>query len=95
MQKGASDISPIVLAAAHMLGIDKVFRVGGAEGVSALAYGTKTIEPVDFIAGPGNVYSQLAKAQLNGKVGIDGFYGPSEIVTIADETADPCALPRT
>ncbi len=90
--EGASDISPIVLAAAHMLGIDKVFRVGGAEGVSALAYGTKTIEPVDFIAGPGNVYSQLAKAQLNGKVGIDGFYGPSEIVTIADETADPVRI---
>ena len=89
---GPRDISPIVLATAHLLGIDKVYRVGGAEGVSALAYGTQTVEPVDFIAGPGNVYSQLAKAQVNGKVGIDGFYGPSEIVTIADETADPVRI---
>jgi histidinol dehydrogenase len=88
----ASDISPIVLAAAHMLGIDKVYRVGGAEGVAAFACGTDTIKPVDFIAGPGNVYSQLAKAQVNGTVGIDGFYGPSEIVTIADDSADPVRI---
>ncbi len=83
------DISPIVLATAHLLGIDKVYRVGGAEAVAALAFGTDTVEPVDMIAGPGNVYGQLAKAQVNGAVGIDGFYGPSEIVTIADDTADP------
>ena len=89
---GPGDISPIVLAAAHLLGIDKVYRVGGAEAVAALAYGTQTIEPVDFIAGPGNVYSQLAKAQVSGTVGIDGFYGPSEIVTIADESADPVRI---
>ena len=86
------DISPIVLAAAHLLGIDKVYRVGGAEAVAALTFGTQTISPVDFIAGPGNVYSQLAKAQVNGTVGIDGFYGPSEIVTIADESADPVRI---
>ena len=90
--EGATDISPIVLAAAHRLGIDKVYRVGGAEAVAALAYGTATVEPVDFIAGPGNVYSQLAKAQVNGTVGIDGFYGPSEIVTIADGSADPVRI---
>lgn len=90
--EGAGDISPIVLATAHLLGIDKVYRVGGAEAVAALAYGTDTITPVDFIAGPGNVYGQLAKAQVNGTVGIDGFYGPSEIVTIADETADPVRI---
>jgi len=86
------DISPIVLATAHLLGIDKVYRVGGAEAVAALAFGTDTVEPVDFIAGPGNVYGQLAKAQVNGTVGIDGFYGPSEIVTIADGTADPVRI---
>ena len=90
--ESASDISPIVLAAAHMLGIDKVYRVGGAEGVAAFAYGTDTIKPIDFIAGLGNVYSQLAKAQVNGTVGIDGFYGPSEIVTIADQSADPVRI---
>jgi histidinol dehydrogenase len=90
--EGPTDISPIVLAAAHMLGIEKVYRVGGAEAVAALAYGTDTIAPVDFIAGPGNVYGQLAKAQVNGTVGIDGFYGPSEIVTIADETANPVRI---
>jgi len=89
---GPDDISPIVLAAAHLLGIDKVYRVGGAEAVAAFAYGTGTIQRVDFIAGPGNVYSQLAKAQVNGIVGIDGFYGPSEIVTIADESADPVRI---
>jgi histidinol dehydrogenase len=89
---GGEDISPIVLAAAHMLGIDKVYRVGGAEAVAAMAMGTETIEAVDFIAGPGNVYGQLAKAQMAGTVGIDGFYGPSEIVTIADETADPVRI---
>lgn len=90
--EGARDISPIVLAAAHLLRIDKVYRVGGAEAVAALAFGTDTIKPVDFIAGPGNVYGQLAKAQVNGTVGIDGFYGPSEIVTIADESANPVRI---
>lgn len=90
--ESTSDISPIVLAAAHLLGIGKVYRVGGAEAVAALAFGTDTIAPADFIAGPGNVYGQLAKAQVNGAVGIDGFYGPSEIVTLADETADPVRI---
>ena len=90
--EAANDISPIVLATAHMIGIDKVYRVGGAEAVAALTFGTETIKPVDFIAGPGNVYSQLAKAQVNGTVGIDGFYGPSEIVTIADDSADPVRI---
>ncbi len=91
-KNSGGDISPIVLAAAHLLGIDKVYRVGGAEAVAAMAYGTDTVEAVDFIAGPGNVYGQLAKAQVSGTVGIDGFYGPSEIVTIADETADPVRI---
>lgn len=89
---GPGDISPIVLAAAHLLGIDKVYRIGGAEAVAAMAFGSDTVEPVDFIAGPGNVYGQLAKAQVAGTVGIDGFYGPSEIVTIAADTADPVRI---
>lgn len=81
------DISPLVLAVCHMLGIERVYRIGGAQGVAALAMGTPSVDPVDMIAGPGNAYTQLAKSQLAGRVGIDGFYGPSEIVTIADETA--------
>ncbi|WP_428386741.1 histidinol dehydrogenase [Mucisphaera sp.] len=86
----AADISPIVLATCKRLGLSRVYRLGGAQGVAALAYGTETIEPIDLIAGPGNVYVQLAKAQVSGITGTDnGFYGPSEIVTIADDTADP------
>lgn len=84
------DISPIVLATAHKLGIENVYRIGGAQGVAALAYGTQTVQPVDCIAGPGNVFVQLAKSMVNGACGTDnGFYGPSEIVTIADDSADP------
>ncbi len=87
---GEADISPIVMAACAMLGIDKLYRIGGAQGVAALAYGTHRVERVALLAGPGNVFVQLAKQQLAGLVGTDGgFYGPSEILTIADETADP------
>ncbi|MEX0743952.1 MAG: histidinol dehydrogenase [Phycisphaeraceae bacterium] len=86
----ATDISPIVLATARLLGIGRVYRIGGAQGVAALAYGTESVERVDMIAGPGNVFVQLAKQQVAGRVGTEGgFYGPSEIVTIADATADP------
>jgi histidinol dehydrogenase len=86
----ARDISPIVLATCRMLGVETVYRIGGAQAVAALAYGTETVESVDLIAGPGNVYGQLAKQMVAGVVGTDGgFYGPSEIVTLADETADP------
>lgn len=88
----AGDISPITLAVAHMLGIEKVYRVGGPVAVAALAYGTDTIAPVDFIAGPGHPVVQAAKLQLRGVVGTDGFYGASEIVTIADETAKPARI---
>jgi histidinol dehydrogenase len=84
----AGDISPLVLAVCHMLGVTRVYRIGGAAGVAALALGTKSVEPVDMIAGPGHPVTQLAKAQLAGRVGIDGFYGPSEIVAIADDSAD-------
>jgi histidinol dehydrogenase len=83
------DISPIVLATCRLLGIETVYRLGGAQGIAALAYGTESVEAVDLIAGPGNVYVQLAKQMVAGAVGTDGgFYGPSEIVTIADESAD-------
>ncbi|HEX7010683.1 MAG TPA: histidinol dehydrogenase [Phycisphaeraceae bacterium] len=89
----ARDISPIVLAACRMLDISNVYRLGGAQAVAALAYGTQSVEPVDLIAGPGNIYVQLAKAQVNGVTGTDnGFYGPSEIVTIADESAHPARV---
>ena len=86
---GGSDVSPLVLGACHMLGIDRVYRIGGAQAIAALAYGTETIEPVDFIAGPGNAYTQQAKRQLFGRVGIDGLFGPSEVVILADDSADP------
>jgi len=83
------DVSPVVLATCRLLGVDTVYRIGGAQAIAALAYGTETVEAVDLIAGPGNVYGQLAKQMVAGVVGTDGgFYGPSEIVTIADETAD-------
>lgn len=86
---GAAEASPLVLATCAMLGIEHVYRIGGAQAIAALALGTATVPPVDMIAGPGNVYTQLAKLQLSGQVGIDGFYGPSEIVVIADESANP------
>jgi histidinol dehydrogenase len=83
------DVSPLVLATCRLLGVDTVYRIGGAQAIAALAYGTESVEAVDLIAGPGNVYGQLAKQMVAGVVGTDGgFYGPSEIVTIADETAD-------
>jgi histidinol dehydrogenase len=81
--------SDIVLAAYHQLGLTEVFRAGGAAAVAALALGTQTIQPVDKLVGPGNTYLQLAKQLLSGCVGIDGFLGPSEILTIADESANP------
>jgi histidinol dehydrogenase len=83
------DISPLVLATCRLLGLTKVYRIGGAQAVAALAFGTQRVERVDLIAGPGNVYIQLAKQMLAGRVGSDnGFYGPSEIVTVADASAD-------
>lgn len=86
----AVDISPEVKACCHMLGIDTLYRIGGAQAVAALAFGTERVSPVDLIAGPGNVFVQLAKQMVAGACGTDGgFYGPSEIVTIADSAADP------
>lgn len=78
--------------AATVAGADAVYRVGGAHAIAALAYGTETIAPVDVIVGPGNAWVTAAKAQLTGVVGIDALAGPSELVIIADATADPAVL---
>lgn len=77
------------LAAAHLAGVDEVYRVGGAQAIAALAYGTESIRPVDVIVGPGNRYVSLAKGEVSGDVGIDSLAGPSELVVIADGTAPP------
>jgi histidinol dehydrogenase len=80
-------ISPLTLAAADITGIDRVFSVGGAQAIAALAFGTESVPAVDKICGPGNIYVFLAKKLLYGVVGIDGLYGPSEVIIIADDTA--------
>ena len=80
---------PAILVAARLAGVDKIYQVGGAQGVAALAYGTETIPKVDKITGPGNIYVATAKKQVFGLVGIDMIAGPSEIGIIADETANP------
>jgi histidinol dehydrogenase len=82
-------INPLVLAAAELVGIDEVYRVGGAQAIAALAYGTATIAPVDKIVGPGNVYVAAAKRHVFGRVGIDLIAGPSEILVVADRFNDP------
>ncbi|MDA7593250.1 histidinol dehydrogenase [Rhodobacteraceae bacterium] len=82
-------INPLVLLAAQLSGVDEIYRVGGAQAIAALAYGTETIEPVDKITGPGNAFVAAAKRQVFGKVGIDMIAGPSEILVIADKTSRP------
>ena len=82
-------IAPLVLAAAHLAGVDEVYRIGGAQAIGALAYGTRTIRPVDKIVGPGNAYVAAAKRQVYGTVGIDMIAGPSEILIVADGDNDP------
>ena len=82
-------LSPLVLAAAHLAGVDEVYRVGGAQAIAALAYGTATIAPVDKIVGPGNAYVAAAKRQVFGTVGIDMLAGPSEVLVVADGDNDP------
>lgn len=81
--------NPLVLLAARLAGVDEVYRIGGAQAVAALAYGTETIAPVDKITGPGNAFVAAAKRRVFGKVGIDMIAGPSEILVIADEHNDP------
>lgn len=82
-------INPLVMAAAHLAGVDEMWRIGGAQAVAALAYGTQRIKPVDVITGPGNAWVAEAKRQLFGVVGIDMVAGPSEILLIADGRNDP------
>ena len=83
------NINPAVLVAAQEAGIEEIYRVGGAQAVAALAYGTETIPKVDVITGPGNIYVTLAKKMVYGTVGIDSLAGPSEVLVIADEQANP------
>jgi histidinol dehydrogenase len=80
---------PTILAACHLCGVTEVYRAGGAQAIAALAYGTETIAPVDVIVGPGNAWVQEAKRQVSGVVGIDGINGPSELVVVATDGADP------
>ncbi len=82
-------VNPLVLLAAAIAGVDTVYRIGGAQAIAALAYGTETIQPVDKITGPGNAYVAAAKRRVFGRVGIDMIAGPSEILVIADRDNDP------
>jgi histidinol dehydrogenase len=82
-------LNPLVLAAAHRAGVSEIYRIGGAQAIAALAYGTATVAPVDRIVGPGNAYVAEAKRQVFGRVGIDAIAGPSEVVVLADASNDP------
>jgi len=83
------EIAPLVLAAAKLAGVTEIYRLGGAQAVAALAYGTQSVSPVDKIVGPGNAYVAEAKRQVFGKVGIDMIAGPSEVLVVADEGNNP------
>ena len=85
----AGKVNQTVLAAAALAGVDRVFRIGGAQAIAALAYGTRTVPSVDKIVGPGNIYVATAKRMVFGKVGIDMIAGPSEVLVICDDSADP------
>ena len=82
-------VNPVILAAAKIAGVDRIYKVGGAQAVAALAYGTETVGAVDKIVGPGNAFVAEAKKQVFGKVSIDMIAGPSEILVVADSTANP------
>jgi histidinol dehydrogenase len=83
------DVNPYIMVAADMLGINEIYRIGGAQAVAALSLGTKTIGKVDKIVGPGNIYSTMAKKYLFGKIGIESINGPSEVTIVADDSANP------
>jgi histidinol dehydrogenase len=83
------EVNPLVLAAARLAGVDEIYRVGGAQAIAALAHGTATIRPVSKIVGPGNAYVAAAKRRVFGTVGIDMIAGPSEVVVLADRSANP------
>ncbi len=82
-------VPAVTLAAAQIAGVDRVFRVGGAQAIAALAYGTASLPRVDKIVGAGGLFTTLAKRQVYGRVGLDGLYGPTETVVVADDSADP------
>ncbi|HEX77967.1 MAG TPA: histidinol dehydrogenase [Dehalococcoidia bacterium] len=82
-------VSPAVLAAAELAGVDRIFKVGGAQAIAAMAFGTQTVPRVDKVCGPGNIFVVLAKKMVYGVVGIDGLHGPTETVIVADEDASP------
>jgi histidinol dehydrogenase len=82
-------IDPTILGTCRLLGVERVYRMGGAQAIAALAYGTEKVPRVDVIVGPGNLYVQEAKRQLSGVVGIDGFAGPSDLMAVLGEDADP------
>lgn len=86
------DLDPVLLGACRLAGASVVYRMGGAQSIAALAYGTETVRPVDVIVGPGNLYVQEAKRQVFGQVGIDGFAGPSDLMLIADGDTEPGPL---
>nr|WP_255220261.1 histidinol dehydrogenase [Terribacillus saccharophilus] len=90
--KNNGEIAPVLVAAAEIAGVDKIYKIGGAQAIGALAYGTESITPVDKIVGPGNAFVAAAKMLVFGQVGIDMIAGPSEVAIIADETADPCFI---
>ena len=81
--------NPLIAVACRECGVDKIYRVGGAQAIAAMAYGTESVPRVDIIAGPGNVYVTLAKKQVFGDVAVDMIAGPSEVLVIADDSADP------
>ncbi len=82
---GDGQIDPVILGACRLCGVERVYRMGGAQAIAALAYGTETVQAVDVIVGPGNLYVQEAKRLVSGSVGIDGFAGPSDLVVVLDE----------
>ena len=86
---GAGASADAVLAAAHVAGVDRVFQIGGAQAIAAMAYGTESVPRVDMVCGPGGLFVTLAKRMVYGHVGVDGLYGPSETIVIADDQADP------
>lgn len=86
---GKEGIDPYILVAAAEAGVNEIYRIGGAQAIAALAFGTETITPVDKICGPGNIYVALAKREVYGAVDIDSIAGPSEIAVLADDSADP------
>ena len=85
----AGELNDMVLAAAHIAGVDRVFSIGGAQAIAALAYGTQIVPAVDAIVGPGNIYVATAKKLVFGQVGIDMIAGPSEVLVVADDSVDP------